>query len=61
MSNGKLPKASIVICFYNEAKSTLLRTIFSIFDRTPFDLIQEIVLVDDYSSEGFLFDFFITF
>ncbi|XP_023237254.1 polypeptide N-acetylgalactosaminyltransferase 11-like isoform X2 [Centruroides sculpturatus] len=47
-----LPKASIVICFYNEAWSTLLRTVYSIFDHTPSYLIHEIILVDDYSDNG---------
>ncbi|XP_067141635.1 polypeptide N-acetylgalactosaminyltransferase 11-like isoform X2 [Centruroides vittatus] len=45
-----LPKASIVICFYNEAWSTLLRTVYSVFDHTPSYLIHEIILVDDYSD-----------
>ncbi|CAL1290954.1 unnamed protein product, partial [Larinioides sclopetarius] len=42
-----LPKASIIICFYNEAWSTLLRTIYSVLDRTPDQLLHEIILVDD--------------
>uniref|UniRef100_T1JAX5 Polypeptide N-acetylgalactosaminyltransferase n=1 Tax=Strigamia maritima TaxID=126957 RepID=T1JAX5_STRMM len=48
--SGVLPRASIVICFYNEAKSALLRTIHSVFDRTPDYLIEEIILVDDFSE-----------
>lgn len=47
-----LPKASIVICFYNEAKSVLLRMITSIFERTPKNLIHEVLVVDDNSDEN---------
>uniref|UniRef100_A0A8C1RTI1 Polypeptide N-acetylgalactosaminyltransferase n=2 Tax=Cyprinus carpio TaxID=7962 RepID=A0A8C1RTI1_CYPCA len=45
-----LPTASIVICFYNEAFSALLRTIHSVLDRTPNYLLHEIILVDDHSE-----------
>ncbi|XP_074918289.1 polypeptide N-acetylgalactosaminyltransferase 11 isoform X3 [Chelonoidis abingdonii] len=45
-----LPFASIVICFYNEAFSALLRTVRSVLDRTPAYLLHEIILVDDNSE-----------
>lgn len=48
--SNKLPNASIVICFYNEHYMTLLRTLHSIIDRTPENLLHEIILVDDYSD-----------
>jgi len=47
-----LPSASVVICFFNEAFSALLRTVHSVLDRTPAYLLHEIILVDDNSELG---------
>jgi len=51
-----LPKASVIICYHNEAKSTLFRTIYSIFDRTPDELIKDVIVLEDFSNEGILHD-----
>ncbi|KAF2894288.1 hypothetical protein ILUMI_11880 [Ignelater luminosus] len=50
--------ASVVIIFYNEILSAILRTIWSVTLQTPEHLLHEIVLVDDASTaeelKGFL-------
>ena len=51
---AKLPRASVVIPFYNEALSMLLRTVHSVLNRSPDDLLNEIILVDDCSTHEHL-------
>jgi polypeptide N-acetylgalactosaminyltransferase len=46
----ELPTASIIMCFYNEHLNTLLRSVQSIFQRTPEQFLAEIILVDDRSD-----------
>ncbi|CAJ1083868.1 polypeptide N-acetylgalactosaminyltransferase 15-like [Xyrichtys novacula] len=49
-----LPPASVIICFHDEAWSTLLRTVHSVLDTAPKQYLQEVLLVDDLSSHGHL-------
>lgn len=47
-----LPTASIILCFHDEAWSTLLRTVHSILNTVPRVYLKEIILVDDFSQQG---------
>ncbi|CAO2580712.1 Polypeptide N-acetylgalactosaminyltransferase 12 [Lemmus lemmus] len=49
-----LPMTSVIIAFYNEAWSTLLRTVYSVLETSPDMLLQEVILVDDYSDREHL-------
>ncbi|XP_053118137.1 polypeptide N-acetylgalactosaminyltransferase 15 isoform X3 [Hemicordylus capensis] len=53
-TNPNLPTASVIICFHDEAWSTLLRTVHSVLDTSPKGFLKEIILVDDLSKQGYL-------
>lgn len=48
--SSKLSNVSVVVIFHNEHLSSLLRTCYSIWNRTPPNLLTEIILVDDAST-----------
>lgn len=52
--SADLPKVSIVLAFYNEPFTMLMRTVYSILNRSPSELIEEILLIDDCSDKGFV-------
>jgi len=47
-----MPSASVVMVFYNEAASVVLRTVHSVLNKSPEHLIHEILLYDDNSDLG---------
>ncbi|KAF7995163.1 hypothetical protein HCN44_004635 [Aphidius gifuensis] len=58
-----LPSASVVIIFFNEPLSVLLRTITSVINGSPAKLLKEVIIVDDSSDEEELkgkLDYYIT-
>lgn len=52
--SSNLPKASVVLAFYNEPFSMVMRTIYGVLKRSPDELLEEILLVDDCSDKGFI-------
>ena len=50
----ELPNVTVIIIFTNEIFSALVRTIWSVINRTPKRLLREIILVDDFSDKDYL-------
>ena len=44
-----LPHVSVIVIFHNEHLSILLRTVHGIFNRSPPELLDEIIMVNDAS------------
>ncbi|XP_005100984.1 N-acetylgalactosaminyltransferase 7 isoform X2 [Aplysia californica] len=51
-----LPTASVILVFFNEGWSTLVRTVHSVINTSPPKLLKEVVLIDDGSDYDFLKD-----
>ncbi|XP_046573297.1 probable N-acetylgalactosaminyltransferase 9 [Haliotis rubra] len=51
-----LPSASVVIIYHNEAWTPLLRTVYSVINRSPPEYLHEVVLLDDFSDRPELGD-----
>ena len=49
---GKLPTTTVIICFHKERLSVLLRTVHSVINRTPPELLSGVIVVDDFSEDG---------
>jgi Glycosyl transferase family 2 len=49
---SNLPKCTVFIPFRNENWKTLLRTVHSVINNSPLELIEEILVVDDASTRG---------
>ncbi|NXX86506.1 GALT5 acetylgalactosaminyltransferase, partial [Urocolius indicus] len=47
-----LPTTSIIMCFVDEVWSALLRSVHSVLSRSPPHLIEEVILVDDFSTKA---------
>ncbi|XP_004717446.1 probable polypeptide N-acetylgalactosaminyltransferase 8 [Echinops telfairi] len=52
MYSSELPSLSVILIFMDEALSIIQRAITSIINRTPARVLKEIILVDDFSSNG---------
>ena len=49
--DSHLAESSVIITFRTEPRSTLLRTVVSVLNRTPPHILREIILVDDNNDD----------
>ncbi|KAI6228867.1 Polypeptide N-acetylgalactosaminyltransferase [Aphelenchoides fujianensis] len=47
----KLPTVSVIFPFHDEHNSTLLRSVYSVINRSPPGVVREVILVDDASTK----------
>lgn len=52
----ELPTVSVIIPFYNEHLSVLMRTVHSVINRSPDTLLREVILINDRSTKEFLYE-----
>lgn len=48
----QLPTASVILVFFDEGWSILLRTVHSVINTSPKELLKDIILIDDGSEDG---------
>ena len=48
--SSKLPTASVIICFFREDFTVLMRTIHSVVNRSPKKVLKEIIVINDRSD-----------
>lgn len=51
-----LPKVSVIIPFYDEHFTTLIRTLHSVINRSPKNVLKEVILVNDASTKKDLYE-----
>ena len=51
---SNLPTTSVIIAFYNEHWTTLMRTIYSVLHESNKSILKEIILIDDKSDQPHL-------
>ncbi|PIK54079.1 putative polypeptide N-acetylgalactosaminyltransferase 13 [Apostichopus japonicus] len=52
--SNDLPTTTVIMTYCEEAWSTLLRSVHSVINRSPPELLEEIILIDDFSERDYL-------
>ncbi|KAM7536448.1 hypothetical protein Aperf_G00000083261 [Anoplocephala perfoliata] len=53
---ANLPTASVILVFFNEPFRLIIRTVFSVVNRTPPAYLKEVILLDDGSTQDDLLE-----